>query len=96
MSLHHGAELIRPDLPDPIYDLKMADPRFVYFSGAQGAIDGTHILLRVPKDDQARFRDRHSLYSMNCLFAVNFSMLVNFVLVGAEGATSDPDPAAAF
>ena len=84
------AALINADVPDPVRSIRMADPRFKYFSGCIGAIDGTHVRLLVGTGDQTRFRSRKSEISMNCLFAVNFSMLVTYALVGAEGAASDP------
>jgi hypothetical protein len=54
-----------------------------------GAIDGTHVLARVPRSMQQPFRDRHKHPTQNVMAAVNFNLKFTYVLVGWEGSAHD-------
>lgn len=60
-----------------------------YFNGCIGAIDGTHIAVRVPEEDHARYRDRSGHTTLNILAACNFNLEFIHVTSGWEGTAAD-------
>lgn len=62
---------------------------FSAFSECIGAIDGTHIPVRVKDDGQARWRNRKGVNSTNVLAVVDFNGRFRHVLVGWEGSAHD-------
>jgi len=54
-----------------------------------GAIDGTHVRVRVRRSDAARFRGRKDWPTQNVFAACDFDMKFTYVLAGWEGTTSD-------
>lgn len=78
-------------LPNPQYLSPQVElvGKFKGFSGAIGAIDGTHIAAHVPVKLQARFWSRKNKISQNVLAAVTFDGLFSYVLAGAEGSIHD-------
>lgn len=54
-----------------------------------GAIDGTHIRVKVPRVEASRFRGRKDYPTQNVFAACNFDMKFTYVLAGWEGTASD-------
>ncbi|XLR37617.1 hypothetical protein S83_022277, partial [Arachis hypogaea] len=54
-----------------------------------GAIDGTHVRVKVPIADQPRFRRRKEWPTQNVLAACSFHMRFTYALAGWEGTASD-------
>ncbi|KAG6530874.1 hypothetical protein ZIOFF_004635 [Zingiber officinale] len=54
-----------------------------------GAIDGTHIRVKVSKEDVSRYRGRKNYPTMNVLVACTFDLKFTYVLPGWEGSASD-------
>ncbi|XLR03664.1 hypothetical protein S83_069862, partial [Arachis hypogaea] len=65
------------------------DPRWKWFKGYLGALDGTYIDVTVPKSDKSRYRTRKSRISTNVLGVCNRNMNFVYVLSGWEGSASD-------
>ena len=65
-------------------------PRFYpFFKDCIGAIDGTHVRVRVPNRDAPRYRGRKGYPTINVLVACTFDLKFTYVLSGWEGTTSD-------
>ncbi|KAL2346267.1 hypothetical protein Fmac_000267 [Flemingia macrophylla] len=58
-------------------------------SDCLGAIDGTHVRVKVPRSDAPRFRGRKDWSTQNVFAACDFDMKFTYVLGGWEGTTSD-------
>ena len=54
-----------------------------------GAINCTHIRVKVPREDASRFRGRKDWPTQNVLAACSFDMKFTYVLPGWEGTASD-------
>ncbi|XP_020188096.1 uncharacterized protein [Aegilops tauschii subsp. strangulata] len=54
-----------------------------------GAIDGTHVIVRVPRSQSAAYRERKHYTSQNVLAAVDFDLKFTYVLAGWEGSAHD-------
>ncbi|KAL0374293.1 UNVERIFIED_CONTAM: hypothetical protein Sradi_3345000 [Sesamum radiatum] len=65
------------------------DPRWRWFKGCLGALDGTHIDVRVPDSEKGRYRNRKGHTSINVLGVCNTSGLFTYVLSGWEGSAAD-------
>jgi hypothetical protein len=76
----------QPDEPTPI---KGNDSRYIPFSGALGALDGTHIAVTVPTDLKPAFRNRKGFTSQNVLIACDFDLRITYCAPGAEGCAHD-------
>ncbi|XP_054803932.1 protein ALP1-like [Prosopis cineraria] len=62
---------------------------FPYFKDCVGAIDGTHIRVKVPSLDAPRYRGRKEFPTQNVLAACTFDLKFTYVLPGWEGTASD-------
>ncbi|XP_047179967.1 uncharacterized protein LOC124846694 [Vigna umbellata] len=62
---------------------------YSYFKDCLGAIDGTHVRVRVPKSKAPRFRGRKDWPTQNVFAACDFDMKLTYVLAGWEGTASD-------
>ncbi|KAL4337662.1 hypothetical protein AHAS_Ahas12G0132600 [Arachis hypogaea] len=62
---------------------------YPYFKDCIGAIDGTHVRVKVPIADQPRFRGRKEWPTQNVLAACGFDMRFTYALAGWEGTASD-------
>ncbi|KAL6558434.1 hypothetical protein OROMI_018784 [Orobanche minor] len=74
--------------PTPIPD-DCSDPRWQWFKGCLGALDGTYIDIKVPELDKARYRNRKGLVSVNVLGVCDKDMNFIYVLPGWEGSAAD-------
>jgi hypothetical protein len=54
-----------------------------------GAIDGTHVVGRMPGENSAPWRSRKSTTSQNIMCAVDFDLCFTFVYAGWEGSAHD-------
>nr|KYP66964.1 Putative nuclease HARBI1 [Cajanus cajan] len=62
---------------------------YPYFKDCLGAIDGTHVRVKVGRSDAPRFRGRKDWPTQNVFAACDFDMKFTYVLGGWEGTTSD-------
>ncbi|KAK8949238.1 hypothetical protein KSP39_PZI004965 [Platanthera zijinensis] len=65
------------------------EPSLRWFMDCIGALDGTHIQVTVPIEDQGRFRNRKQAITTNVLGVCDSNMKFLYVLSGWEGSTSD-------
>ena len=54
-----------------------------------GALDGTHVRVKVSNKDAPRYWDRKGYTTQNVLAACSFDLKFTYVLPGWEGTTSD-------
>ncbi|XP_023156871.1 uncharacterized protein [Zea mays] len=82
-------EMILP--PSTATPTKIRDSHrwYPYFKDCIGAIDGTHVLARVPRNQRAAFLGRKHTTTQNILAAVDFDLRFTYVLAGWEGSTHD-------
>ncbi|KAL0440663.1 UNVERIFIED_CONTAM: hypothetical protein Sradi_0005200 [Sesamum radiatum] len=74
--------------PSPIAD-DCSDPRWKWFKGCLGALDGTFIDVRVPEHEKGRYRTRKGQVAVNVLGVCNPNTQFIFVLSGWEGSAAD-------
>ncbi|XP_008660607.2 protein ALP1-like [Zea mays] len=60
-----------------------------YLKDCIGAIDGTHVLARVPRHMQQAFRGRKTNPTQNVMVVVDFDLKFTYVLAGWEGSAHD-------
>ena len=66
------------------------EPKFnPYFKNCVGAIDGTHIRVKVSPLDAPRYRGRKEFPTQNVLATCTFDLKFTYVLAGWEGTASD-------
>ncbi|MFQ6667454.1 hypothetical protein Gotur_033475 [Gossypium turneri] len=65
------------------------DPRWKWFKNCLGALDGTHIKIRVPTVDKLRYRTRKGDIATNMLGVCTPNMHFVYVLPGWEGSVAD-------
>ncbi|XP_035817609.1 protein ANTAGONIST OF LIKE HETEROCHROMATIN PROTEIN 1-like isoform X1 [Zea mays] len=75
-------------LPNPETTLP-EDPKWKWFEDCLGALDGTHIDVNVPLNDQGRYRNRKQRITTNVLGVCDRQMKFLYVLAGWEGSASD-------
>ncbi|XP_028554977.1 uncharacterized protein LOC114580712 [Dendrobium catenatum] len=78
-------EFIKPPPPETPYKIKSSNRFMPFFKDCIGAIDGTHIKARVPKENEAAFRGRKPYPTQNVLAVVDFDLKITYVLAGWEG-----------
>ncbi|XP_042051472.1 uncharacterized protein LOC121796750 [Salvia splendens] len=71
--------------PEPV-DESCTDTRWKWFEGCLGALDGTHINVRVSKSDAPRYRNRKGQISTNTLAVCDRYLRFVYVLPGWEGS----------
>ncbi|KAJ0520767.1 putative harbinger transposase-derived nuclease domain-containing protein [Helianthus annuus] len=62
---------------------------YPFFKDCIGAIDGTHVRVKVPNKDAPRYRGRKGYPTTNVLAACTFDLKFTYVLTGWEGTASD-------
>ncbi|XP_052882193.1 uncharacterized protein LOC128290543 [Gossypium arboreum] len=67
------------------------DPRWKWFKNCLGALDGTHIKVRVPTVDKSRYRTRKGDIATNMLGVCTPDMQFVYALPGWEGSITDVD-----
>ncbi|XP_035830047.1 protein ALP1-like [Helianthus annuus] len=73
-------------VPKEIQEKKRFYP---FFKDCIGAIDGTHVRVKVPNKDAPRYRGRKGYPTTNVLAACTFDLKFTYVLTGWEGTASD-------
>ncbi|PPE00476.1 hypothetical protein GOBAR_DD02489 [Gossypium barbadense] len=66
-----------------------SDTRWKWFKNCLGALDGTHIKIRVPTVDKPRYRTRKGAIATNMLSVCTPDMQLVYVLSGWEGSVAD-------
>ncbi|KAL0429264.1 UNVERIFIED_CONTAM: hypothetical protein Sradi_0552400 [Sesamum radiatum] len=61
----------------------------IELSGCLGALDGTHIDVRVPNSEKGRYRNRKGQISITYAWVCNTEGLFTYVLSGWEGSAAD-------
>ncbi|KAL8474404.1 hypothetical protein ACS0TY_031032 [Phlomoides rotata] len=74
--------------PDPV-PTDSTNPRWKWFKGCLGAIEGTYINVHVPKADKGRYRTRKGTIATNVLDACDRNCMFTYILPGWEGSASD-------
>ncbi|KAL0404375.1 UNVERIFIED_CONTAM: hypothetical protein Sradi_2078300 [Sesamum radiatum] len=64
-------------------------PRWKWFEGCLGALDGTYVDVRVKAQDRARYRTRKGSIAVNVLGVCDTDMRFIYVLAGWEGSAAD-------
>lgn len=77
LHLDLSAQKRQEALDNPAHIL--SNPRYAYFKGCLGAVDGTHIPIRPHNFDSSSWRNRKGWYSQNVLFACDFKLNILFV-----------------
>ncbi|TXG62851.1 hypothetical protein EZV62_009845 [Acer yangbiense] len=77
----HGELLKRPE---PIPENSI-DERWKWFKNCLGALDGTHVKVRVPMSEKPKYRNRKGDISTNVLGVCSQDMQFIYVLLGWEG-----------
>ncbi|XP_057779711.1 uncharacterized protein LOC130998297 [Salvia miltiorrhiza] len=81
----HVILLVKPTaVPDD-----STDPRWRWFKGCLGALDGTYINVMVPNSDKPRYRTRKGQISTNTLAVCDRDLRFAYVLPGWEGSAAD-------
>ncbi|XP_017441285.2 protein ANTAGONIST OF LIKE HETEROCHROMATIN PROTEIN 1-like [Vigna angularis] len=84
------SEFLTQPSGDEVHPYVLNNNRFYpYFKDCLGAIDGTHVRVRVPRTDAPRFRGRKDWPTQNVFVACDFEMKFTYVLAGWEGTASD-------
>ncbi|KAL0411287.1 UNVERIFIED_CONTAM: hypothetical protein Slati_3718400 [Sesamum latifolium] len=66
-----------------------SDPRWRWFKGCLGALDGTFVDVRVREHEKGRYRTRKGQVAVNVLGVCNPNMQFIYVLSGWEGSAAD-------
>ncbi|XP_028799842.1 uncharacterized protein LOC114755134 [Neltuma alba] len=74
--------------PKPVLE-DSNDDKWKWFKHCLGALDGTHIKLRVPYIDKARYRNRKGEITTNVLGVCSQDRYFIYVLPGWEGSVAD-------
>ncbi|KAL0010397.1 hypothetical protein SO802_005505 [Lithocarpus litseifolius] len=60
-----------------------------HFKGCIGAIDGVHVPVVLPLEEQHPYRGRKGTITVNCMCACDFDMKFTFTCIGWEGSAHD-------
>ena len=71
------------------WDILNYQPEYNGFKGVFGALDGTHIPIRVPVYEADKYRNRKGWISTNVLLLCDFKMRILFCCPGVEGSAHD-------
>ncbi|XP_038980641.1 uncharacterized protein LOC120110251 [Phoenix dactylifera] len=74
--------------PEPVTE-RSTDEKWMWFPNCLGALDGTHIRMRVSKKDKPRYRSRKNEISTTVLGVCSQDMQFIYVLPGWEGSAHD-------
>ena len=62
---------------------------YPFFSGFVGAMDGTHVCVKVPPELQGMYWNRHDNASLNIMAICDLNMLFTYIWNGAPGSCHD-------
>ncbi|XP_057779737.1 uncharacterized protein LOC130998326 [Salvia miltiorrhiza] len=74
--------------PEPVPN-ECDDPRWKWFKGCLGALDGTYINVLVPNNDKPHYRTRKGQIATNTLGVCDRNMKFVYILPGWEGSAAD-------
>ncbi|XP_057779708.1 uncharacterized protein LOC130998293 [Salvia miltiorrhiza] len=74
--------------PEPV-PADCIDPRWRWFKGCLGALDGTYVSVMVGNEDKPRYRTRKGQISTNVLGVCDRNLNFSYVLSGWEGSAAD-------
>ncbi|XP_057458064.1 uncharacterized protein LOC130748834 [Lotus japonicus] len=80
---------IQPSGADVSAQILHNDRFYPFLKDCIGAIDGTHVRVKVPRAEAPRFRGRKDCPTQNVFAACDFDMKFTYVLAGWEGTASD-------
>ncbi|CAJ2662521.1 unnamed protein product [Trifolium pratense] len=81
--------IVQPDGSTVPLEISSSSRFYPYFKDCVGAIDGTHIRVKVSAKDAPRYRGRKDYPTQNVLAACTFDLKFTYVLAGWEGSASD-------
>ncbi|XP_059629816.1 uncharacterized protein LOC132272739 [Cornus florida] len=84
-----GQFLKQPNGLDVLPEILNNDRFHPYFKNCIGAIDGTHVHVRVSNEDAPRYRGKKNYPTINVLAVCSFDMKFTYVLPGWEGTASN-------
>nr|XP_009793836.1 PREDICTED: uncharacterized protein LOC104240661 [Nicotiana sylvestris] len=79
----------QPDGFQILSEIASSQRFYRYFKDCIGAIDGTHIRVKVSQSEAPKYRGRKDYPTQNVLAACTFDLKFTYVLAGREGTTSD-------
>jgi hypothetical protein len=86
----HKEVVRQPQSSDPTPSEIRTNPKlYPYFKDCIGAVDGTHIAVKVPTAICATWRNRKGFFSQNVFTACSFNLRFTFVYPGWEGSAHD-------
>lgn len=59
------------------------------FSGTIGAVDGTHVNIKVPLNQHDSYTDRYHQHSINLMAVCTHENLLTYVYIGFPGSAHD-------
>ncbi|XP_047940418.1 putative nuclease HARBI1 isoform X2 [Salvia hispanica] len=65
------------------------DEKWDWFENCLGALDGTHVEVSVPLNDQGRYRNRKGRITTNVLAVCSRDLSFTYILPGWEGSAAD-------
>jgi hypothetical protein len=79
-----------PDANIPVPDFIRNNPKlYPFFSGAIGAMDGTHLQVSCSAEERHAARDRKGGLTQNCLAACSWDLRFLYIMAGWEGSAAD-------
>nr|KAJ0212221.1 hypothetical protein LSAT_V11C400162560 [Lactuca sativa] len=90
-QLYHWKVIIFNNQKAMLYKKKFKKKKrfYPYFKNCIGAVDGTHVRVKVPNKDAPRYRGRKGYPTINVLAACTFDLKFTYILSGWEGTASD-------
>ncbi|XP_074559887.1 uncharacterized protein LOC141815924 [Curcuma longa] len=85
----HAVFIKQPDGAEIPPLIESSNRFYPYFKDCVGALDGTHIRVKVSDVDAPRYRGRKDWPTTNVLAACSFDLKFTYVLAGWEGTASD-------
>ena len=85
-------DIIKPvdsTFKDTPYQIRNYERYYPYFKDCVGAIDGTHVKIIVPTEQQIPYTCRKGYTTTNVMAACDFNLCFTFVLAGWEGSAHD-------
>lgn len=70
-------------------EIRHSTKLYPYFKDCIGAIDGTHIRVKVPRVDRSRFYNRKGEITQNVLAICKFNLQFAYIYAGWEGSAHD-------
>lgn len=80
---------VDPSFTDIPHQIRNDERYYPYFKDCIGAIDGTHVKIIVPSEQQIPYTCRKGYTSTNVMAVCDFNMCFTFVISGWEGSAHD-------